>query len=78
MINSNRLTIIVEDGTVITDTASYNHLDLSTCGIPSGVHALQWLDNSGEVEFNGVQHNQYVNNLPDWAVNCYNIAVNAG
>ena len=39
-INSNRLTIIVDDGTVITDTEQLINLDLSNCGIPTDVHAF--------------------------------------
>jgi hypothetical protein len=72
-INSNRLTIIVNDGTVITDDEQLSDLNLSNCGIPTDVHAFQWLNNSGEIEYNGVKHNQYVTILPDWASNCYDV-----
>lgn len=68
-----RLTIIPSDGAVYKDNFSYSGLDLSF--IPPDVHALQWYDTYGEIEFkrqfvNGqIVHpqNQVVTDLPDWA-----------
>ena len=67
-----RLTIIPEDGAVYKDNYSYSGLDLYF--VPEDVHALQWYDTYGEVEFkrqfvNGqIIHpqNQIITALPDW------------
>jgi hypothetical protein len=37
-----RVSIIPVDGTVRKGDITYNGLDLSSCGIPIDVHALQW------------------------------------
>jgi hypothetical protein len=68
-----RLTIVPVDGAVYVDGVSYSGLDLSF--IPADVHALQWYDTYGEVEFkrsfvNGqLIHpaNQMLTQLPSWA-----------
>ena len=68
-----RLTIIPTDGAVYIDGAAYSGLDLSF--IPTDVHALQWYDTYGELEFKRsfidgqVVHpsNQLINELPEWA-----------
>jgi hypothetical protein len=68
-----RLTIVPADGAVYVDGASYSDLDLSF--IPSEVHALQWYDTYGELEFkrsfvNGqIVHpaNEMLTELPAWA-----------
>jgi hypothetical protein len=44
-----RVTIIPEDGFVSIDNEGYGDLDLSF--IPYEVHALQWYDTDGEVEY---------------------------
>jgi hypothetical protein len=44
-----RVTIIPEDGFVSIDDEGYNALDLSF--IPYEVHALQWYDDEGEIEY---------------------------
>ena len=63
-----RLTIIPVDGTVIENGVGYNSLDLSSCGIPSNVRALQWKETSGWLEFWDKQ-NEDITELPSW-VNC--------
>lgn len=68
-----RLTIIPADGAVYKDNYSYSGLDLSFA--PTDVHALQWYDTYGEVEFkrkfvdDQIVHpqNQIITALPDWA-----------
>lgn len=74
MIEITRLTVIVDDSTVITDIGFYSPLDLSTCDIPEDVRALQWLNNKGEIEFRTVNDfkkpNEEITNLPAWAVKC--------
>lgn len=64
-----RLTIIPVDGSVGEDGKFYNNLDLSSCGIPADVHALQWDDVAGWIEFNTPVPNQPITELPAWA-NC--------
>lgn len=68
-----RLTIIPADGAVYVDGISYLNLNLSF--IPSDVHALQWYDTYGELEFKRsfvggqVIHpaNEMLTELPTWA-----------
>ena len=68
-----RLTIIPADGAVYKDALSYSGLDLSF--VPADIHALQWYDTYGEVEFKRqlvdgqVVHpqNEIITVLPDWA-----------
>jgi len=72
------LTIIVDDNAVYLDGAVLPDLPLSSAGIPSNVHALQWKTNIGWIEFRpnaDFTHdpNQIINALPDWANNCVNI-----
>jgi hypothetical protein len=72
------LTVINEDNAVYVDGAALAGLDLSACGIPVNVHALQWKVNLGWIEFkteaNGHHPaNQVINSLPDWANNCVNV-----
>jgi hypothetical protein len=62
------LTIIPVDGTVIENGIGYNSLDLSSCGIPSNIRALQWRETSGWLEFWDKQ-NEDITELPSW-VNC--------
>lgn len=71
-----RLTIIPVDGTVYKDGKAYLGLDLSSCGIPTDVHALQWEEyepNKGHIEFkSSLVQNQEITELPSWAVSCIN------
>ena len=68
-----RLTIIRDDGTFYLDGFVHSGSDFS--GIPDNVHALQWYDPYGEIEFkntfvNGKKvkpSNQIIQTLPDWA-----------
>jgi hypothetical protein len=65
-----KLTIIPVDGTVIENDKSYIGLNLSSCNIPEDIHALQWQDTSGWIEYNSpLVENQTITELPDWA-NC--------
>lgn len=91
MLQTHRLTIIPVDGTVATDTNIKTELDLSTCGIPNNVHALQWNnpiwpdpENShlngleygqgqGWIEFRSNEPNENITELPQWAINCYEV-----
>lgn len=78
-----RITIIPADGFVSIDGVCKSHpLDYSSCGIPADVHALQWYDTRGWIEFNDDNDpftpkptNQEVTELPVWANAC--VAVHA-
>jgi hypothetical protein len=61
-----KLTIIKNDGAVYKDNLSYLNLSLPT--IPSDVHALQWNESIGHIEFvNNVKANEAITELPSWA-----------
>jgi len=62
------LTILPIDGNVIKDGVGYIDLDLSSCGIPSNVRALQWQETKGWLEF-WDQQNEDITTLPSWT-NC--------
>ena len=76
-----RLTIIPVDGFVSVDNVSkYQPLDLSTCGIPTDVHALQWYDTKGWIEFSDdgdlftpKPANEMISKLPAWANACVKV-----
>lgn len=66
-----KLTIITADNAVYKDDVSYSGLDLSSCGIPGNVWALQWQDTSGWVEDkSALVDNQAITELPTWANAC--------
>ena len=76
-----RLTIIPVDGFVSVDNVSkYQPLDLSTCAIPSDIHALQWYDTKGWIEFSDdgdpftpKPQNELIDELPLWASHCVDV-----
>ena len=61
-----KLTIIPSDGAVYEDEISY--LGLVWEGTPSNVHALQWQDIAGWIEYVD-QPNEDITVLPEWADN---------
>lgn len=68
-----RLTIIRADGAVYKDGVSYSGLDLSN--VPANIHALQWYETEGEVEFinnpnRTKPQNEIISELPTWATTC--------
>jgi hypothetical protein len=63
------LTIIPVDGNVKKDGVGYLNLDLSLCGIPSNIRALQWQETSGWIEFWDKQ-NEDITTLPSWVDCC--------
>jgi len=72
-----KLTIIVEDKAVYVNGISHI-LDLSQCGIPSSVHALQWKETAGWIEFvdnpDGTKpQNELITELPVWANACVEV-----
>jgi hypothetical protein len=71
MIQSNRVTIIPSDGAVYLDDGVFIEMDLSMCGIPENVHALQWLDGKGNIEYvQNIIPVLDITELPDWAIKC--------
>jgi hypothetical protein len=68
-----RLTIVPSDNKVVVNgDNSHYPLDLSACNIPTNVHALQWYETEGEVEFDGKPkpQNEDITELPEWALAC--------
>jgi hypothetical protein len=66
-----KLTIISVDGAVYKDNYSYLNLDLSSCGIPDNVSALQWQDSTGWIEDkSALVDNTPITELPAWANAC--------
>lgn len=63
-----KLTIIPVDGAVGKDGKFYLKLDLSSCNIPTNVHALQWDGVAGWVEFTSPTPNEEITALPSWAI----------
>jgi hypothetical protein len=63
------LTIIPVDGAVKKDEVGYIDLDLSSCGIPSNVRALQWQETAGWIEF-WDKPNEDITELPSWVDCC--------
>jgi len=77
-----KLTIIVDDNAVYVDSVMKAYaplpLDLSKCGIPTNVHALQWNETAGWIEFkdnpDGTKPaNEPITVLPDWANSCVTV-----
>jgi hypothetical protein len=64
-----KLTIIPVDGSVGENNVFYNELNLTSCGIPADIHALQWDGVAGWIEFKDPVPNQPITELPAWA-NC--------
>ena len=60
-----KITIIPSEQKVYQDTVSYEGLNL--VGIPSNVHALQWQDTQGHLEFTDGTPNEEIAVLPQWA-----------
>jgi len=61
-----KLTIITSDKAVYKDSLAY--LNLSLTNIPADVHALQWDNDAGWIEYkNHVKPNEDITALPQWA-----------
>jgi len=68
-----RLTVITQTSSVGKDDIFFNNLNLSSCGIPAGVWALQWNeygDNLGHIEFEAPIPNEQITSIPQWGNNC--------
>jgi len=62
-----KLTIIPSDGAVYENDVCYS--DLTWEGTPADVHALQWQDVAGWIEFDDGKPNEGITVLPEWADN---------
>lgn len=67
--NMSRITIINEDKAMYIDGEAYSNLDVSS--MPSELHALQWFDTFGHIEFfthpdGTTQANEAITELPSW------------
>lgn len=61
-----KLTIIKDDNAVYKDGLCLDGLPLTT--IPSDVHALQWKDSTGWIEYvDQIKPNESIVQLPSWA-----------
>lgn len=72
-----RITILIgnSDNAVYVDNRSYEDLDLSSCGVPDNLWALQWNEkgetNTGHIEYVGANtQNENITELPAWANAC--------
>lgn len=76
-----RLTIIPHDSYIsINGDNSRRPLDLSTCNIPEDIHALQWFETKGWIEFDdpidpfsSKKPNELIDALPAWTESCITI-----
>ena len=91
MLQTHRLVIVPIDGYVGTDEAGYSGLNLTSCGVPNNIHALQWNNpiwpdennshliglqygqGTGWIEFRSNEQNLNITELPEWALNCYEV-----
>ena len=71
-----RLTVVPADKAVYVDGVTYYN-PLEWEGTPPNVHALQWFDSYGWIEFTNGDSNEIINTLPAWALNAYQAWVEA-
>lgn len=70
-----KLTIIPEDNSVYIDGVCIN--SLTWTDTPDNVHALQWNNDIGWIEFNDGNKNQIITDIPIWAQNAIDAWTNA-
>lgn len=69
-----KVIIIPVDRLVRKNDICINNLNLSSCGIPEDVHALQFDNGSGWIEYKSAMvQNESITSLPVWAQNCINV-----
>jgi hypothetical protein len=64
-----RLTVVPSDKMVYVNEVGSGPLEWS--GTPVDIHALQWFDTEGWIEYVGDVSNQTITELPGWAMNAY-------
>lgn len=65
-----KVTIIPDDKAVGKDGLFYLDLNFDAANVPADVHALQWNDNAGWIEYRTTIPNEPITELPDWALAC--------
>ena len=65
-----KLTIIIDNKQVYKNEICYSNLEWQ--GTPLNVHALQWFDSYGWIEFTDNSPNENITVLPEWANNALN------
>jgi hypothetical protein len=65
-----KLTIVIDDKSVGKNNIFYHDLDFDSCSIPSDIHALQWKNDNGWIEFKEPVPNLNITELPSWAQCC--------
>jgi hypothetical protein len=65
-----KLSIVTDDKMVAKDGVGYYGLDISY--VPNTIHALQWYETYGEIEYKSTKPykkpaNEQITALPDWA-----------
>jgi hypothetical protein len=68
-----RLTIVVDDGAVYIGKQGYSDMDLTPCNIPSDIHAVQWENNKGVMEYRDFRQNEEIFEITDWMQSCINL-----
>lgn len=59
------------DNAVYLDQNVYQGLDLSSCGVPSDIRALDWINGEGELHhYDSAVPHEKITTLPDWAIKC--------
>lgn len=58
-----QISIVTSDAVVCVDRMCFHDMDMT--GVPSDVHALQWKDTSGHIEYQG-HINEDIDALPSW------------
>lgn len=69
-IDRNRVTLIIEDGTIINDGMVFTELDFSSVEFPTNVRVVQWNGTSGEIEFSDGSMNEQISELPSYVNQC--------
>lgn len=73
-----RLSIIPEDRAVVKDMQGVNFADnlndYIATPIPADIHALQWNEDAGEIEYVELgRANEQISELPAWANECVSL-----
>lgn len=63
-----KITIISKDKAVYKNNKVFDNLSLLT--VPANVHALQWNETQGHIEFNDNTPNEAITELPLWVNDC--------
>jgi hypothetical protein len=66
-----KLTIIPTDKSVYKDNIPYENL-ISLNQVPKNIHALQWIDVQGWLEFDDGTPNELITELPSWTTDIIN------